>query len=142
MDLPNVSSGTVANVNTINTYASSTGLTYALSGGTYYQQQDSFNRHSLMVGETLTADGITSDKLYGIDLSDSGQIAFQLDTEATKPVYLERTGLDLDESGLTASQYVVCTRLYPQADTTNTNDTTLNFEFGASDIPRATPTYS
>ena len=142
MDLPNVSSGTVANVNTVNTYATSTNLTYGLTGGTYYQQQDSYNRHSLMVGETLAADGITSDKLYGIDLSDAGQIAFQLDTEATKPVYLERTGLDLDEGGLAVSQYVVCTRLYPQADTTNTNDTTLNFEFGASDIPRATPTYS
>ena len=94
-----------------------------------------------MVGETLTADGITSDKIYGIDLSDLGQIAFQLDTEATKPVYLERTGIDLDEAGMTASQYVVCTRIYPQADTINTADTTMNFEFGASDIPRATPTY-
>ena len=94
-----------------------------------------------MVGETLTSDGITSDKLYGVDLSDAGQIAFDLDTEATKPVYLERTGLDLDEAGLGASQYVVCTRIYPQADTINTNDTNMIFEFGASDIPRSVPTY-
>ena len=140
MDLPNVSSGTIANVNSVATYATST-TTYNLTGGTYYQQQNSFDRHTLMVGETLTADGITSDKLYGIDLSDGGQIAFQLDTEATKPVYLERTGIDLDEAGLGASQYVVCTRIYPQADTQNTNDQTINFEFGASDIPRSTPTY-
>jgi len=95
-----------------------------------------------MVGESLSADGITSDKLYGIDLSDAGQIAFQLDTEATKPVYLERTGLDLDEGGLNASQYVVVTRIFPQANTVNTADTTINFEFGASDIPRSTPTYT
>jgi len=140
MDLPNVSSGTVANVNSVATYATST-TTYALTGGTYYQQQDSYNRHTLMIGEDIAADGITSDKLYGVDLSDAGQIAFQLDTEATKPVYLERTGLDLDEAGLGASQYVVCTRIYPQANTVNTNDTTMNFEFGASDIPRAVPTY-
>tara|TARA_B110000444_G_C18707138_1_gene531884 strand:+ start:37 stop:966 length:930 start_codon:yes stop_codon:yes gene_type:complete len=141
MDLPNVSSGTVANVNSVSTYASSTG-TYALTGGTYYGQGDSFAKHTLMVGETLTADGITSDKIYGIDLADTGQIAFQLDTEATKPILLERTGIDLDETGLGASQYVVCTRLYPQANTVNSTDTTLNFQFGASDIPRATPTYS
>ena len=95
-----------------------------------------------MVGEDLAADGITSNKLYGIDLSDRGQIAFQLDTEATKPVYLERTGIDLDEAGLGASQYVVCTRIYPQADTSNTSNTTMTFEFGASDIPRATPSYT
>ena len=141
MDIPNVSSGTVANVNSVATYATST-TTYALTGGTYYQQQDSFNKHTLMVGESLSADGITSDKLYGVDLSDAGQIAFQLDTEATKPVYLERTGLDLDEGQLTASQYVVVTRIYPQADTINSNDTTMNFEFGASDIPRSTPSYA
>lgn len=140
MDLPNVSSGTVANVNSVATYATST-TSYALTGGTYYQQEDSFDRHTLMAGETLTSDGITSDKLYGVDLSDAGQIAFDLDTEATKPVYLERTGLDLDEAGLGASQYVVCTRIYPQADTINTNDTNMIFEFGASDIPRSVPTY-
>lgn len=141
MDLPNVSSGTIANVNSVATYATAT-TTYQLTGGTYYQQQDSYNRHTLMVGESLSADGITSDKLYGVDLSDAGQIAFQLDTEATKPVYLERTGLDLDESGTAVRDYVVVTRIYPQADTQNTNDTTMLFEFGASDIPRAVPTYS
>ena len=141
MDLPNVSSGTVANVNSIATYATTTG-TYVLTGGSYFSQSDSFAKHTMMVGETLTADGITSDKLYGIDLADTGQISFQLDTEATKPILLERTGLDLDEAGLGASQYVVCTRLYPQTNTVNSTDTTLTFEFGASDIPRATPTYS
>lgn len=141
MDLPNVSAGTVANVNSVATYATSA-ITYALTGGTYYQQGDSFDKHLLMVGETLTADGITSDKLYGVDLSDAGQIAFQLDTEATKPILLERTGLDLDEAGLGANHYVVLTRIFPQADTENTANTTMTFEFGASDIPRNTPTYT
>ena len=141
MDLPNVSSGTVANVNSIATFATVTG-TYALTGGSFFSQSDSFAKHTMMVGETLTVDGITSDKIYGIDLADSGQISFQLDTEATKPVLLERTGVDLDEAGLGASQYVVCTRLYPQCNTVNSTDTTLTFQFGASDIPRSTPTYT
>ena len=69
-------------------------------------------------------------------------MSFAVDTEATKPPLLERTGLDLDEAGSAATNYTVVTRLYPQADTTNTSDTTLTFEFGASDIPRDTPTYS
>lgn len=140
MDMPNVSSGTIANVNSVSTYANST-TTYQLTGGTYYSQEDSFDRHVIMVGEDQSSDGITSDKMYGVDLSDTGQIAFQLDVEATKPPYLERTGIDLDEGGLAARQYVVVTRLYPQCDTINTADTTLTFEFGASDIPRATPVY-
>jgi hypothetical protein len=140
MDIPNVSSGTIANVNSVSTYANST-TTYQLTGGTYYSQEDSFDRHVIMVGEDQSSDGITSDKMYGIDLSDTGQMAFQLDVEATKPPYLERTGIDLDEGGLAARQYMVVTRLYPQCDTINTADTTLTFEFGASDIPRATPVY-
>lgn len=140
MDMPNVSSGTIANVNSVSTYANST-TTYQLTGGTYYSQEDSFDRHVIVVGEDQSADGITSDKMYGVDLSDTGQMAFQLDVEATKPPYLERTGIDLDEGGLAARQYVVVTRLYPQCDTINTADTTLTFEFGASDIPRATPVY-
>jgi hypothetical protein len=141
MDLPNVSAGTTANVNTVSTYANATGLTYALVGGSYYDQEDSYDRHTIMVGEDNTTDGITSDKIYGVDLADEGKIAFQLDTEATKAPLLERTGLDLDEAGSAASNYVVVTRLFPQADTINTSDTTLTFQFGASDIPRNTPTY-
>jgi hypothetical protein len=139
-DLPNVSSGTTANVNSVATYAT-TSLTYNLAGGSYFDQEDNFDRHTLMVGEDNTGDSITSDKLYAVDLSDEGKLAFQLDTEATKAPLLERTGLDLDEAGSAATNYVVVTRLFPQADTVNASDTTMTFEFGASDIPRNTPTY-
>ena len=66
------------------------------------------------------------------DLADEGKLTFQVDTEATKAPLLERTGLDLDEAGSAASNYVVVTRLFPQADTVNTSDTTMNFQFGAS----------
>ena len=141
-DLPNVSSGTTANVNSVTTYATATGLTYDTIGGSFFDQEDNYDRHALMVGEDQSTDGITSDKLYGIDLSDEGKMSFAVDTEATKPPLLERTGLDLDEAGSAATNYTVVNRLYPQADTTNTSDTTLTFEFGASDIPRDTPTYS
>lgn len=141
-DLPNVSAGSLANVNSVNTYTTATNLTYELVGGSYYDQEDNFDKHVLMVGEDQSTDGLTSDKLFAIDLSDEGKLTFQIDTEATKAPLLERTGLDLDEAGSNASDYVVVTRLYPQMDTTNSSDTTINFEFGASDIPRSTPTYA
>ena len=141
-DLPNVSSGATANVNSVNTYATATSLTYNLVGGSYFDQEDNFDRHTLMVGEDKSADGITSDKLYAVDLSDEGKLTFQLDAEATKPPLLERTGLDLDETGSAATNYTVVTRLYPQADTINSSNTNLTFQFGASDIPRNTPTYA
>ena len=142
MDLPNVSAGTTANVNSVSTYANAGSLTYALVGGSFYDQEDNYDRHNLMVGEDNSTDGLSSDKLYGVDLADEGKLTFQLDTEATKPPLLERVGLDLDEAGSAVTNYMVVTRLYPQADTKNTSDTTLSFNFGASDIPRATPTYA
>ena len=141
-DLPNVSAGTNANVNSVTTYANAGSLTYALVGGSYYDQSDNRDRHCLMVGEDQTTDGLTSDKIYGLDLADNGKLTFQLDTEATKPAVIERVGIDMDEAGSGATNYLVATRFYPQVDTTNTTDTTMSFEFGASDIPRAGPTYA
>jgi hypothetical protein len=140
MDLPNVSSGTVANINSIVTYAGATGLEYDLTGGTYYAQEDSFDRHTLMVGESVTADGLTSDKLFALDLSDEGRVAFQLDTEAIKPSQVERIGIDLDETKVPLSGYKVINAIYPQATTTNSNKDII-FTFGASDIPNSLPTY-
>ena len=95
-----------------------------------------------MVGQDNTSDGLTSDKIYGLDLSDDGSIGFQLDTEATKRAIVERVGIDLDETQRGIRGYKVINRLYPQADTKNSNNTTLTFEFGASDIPSDSPTYS
>ena len=141
-DLPNVSSGTTANVSSVATFATATSLTYDLVGASYFDQEDNFDRHTLMVGEDQSTDGLSSDKLFGVDLSDDGKLSFPLDSEATKAPLLEGTGLDLDEAGSAATNYTVVTRLYPQADTKNTVDTTMTFEFGASDIPRDTPTYA
>ena len=123
-------------MNSVTTYANAGSLTYALVGGSYYDQSDNRDRHCLMVGEDQTTDGITSDKIYGLDLADNGKLTFQLDTEATKPAVIERVGIDMDEAGSGATNYLVVTRFYPQVDTTNTTDTTMTFEFGASDIPR------
>ena len=142
MDLPNTSAGTNANLNSVTTYANAGSLTYQGVGGSYYDQEDNRDRHTVMVGEDQSTDGITSDKIYGLDNSDDGKLTFELDTEATKPAVIERTGLDLDEAGSGVSSYLVVTRIYPQADTENTDNTNLTFEFGASDIPRNTPTYA
>tara|TARA_Y100001938_G_scaffold150777_1_gene243376 strand:- start:17719 stop:19335 length:1617 start_codon:yes stop_codon:yes gene_type:complete len=142
MDLPNTSSGTNANLNSVTTYANAGSLTYQGVGGSYYDQEDNRDRHTVMAGEDQSTDGITSDKLYGLDDADAGKLAFELDTQATKPAVLERVGLDLDEAGTGVSSYLVVTRIFPQADTENTDNTSLSFQFGASDIPRNTPTYT
>lgn len=140
MDLPNVSSSTEININTVTTYANSGSLTYDKVGGSYYDQEDSFERHSVMVGEANTDDGLTSDKIFAVDLNDTGRVAFQRDNAATKPVVLERVGLDLDELSQPLTGYKIISSIYPQALSLN-EDKTMIFEFGASDHPNLSPTY-
>ena len=80
--------------------------------------------------------------LYGLDLADEGSITLNVDTEATKPPFVERTGIDLDEINQPIDGYKVITRMLPQIYTQNTSNTNITIEFGASDIPNNTPTYS
>jgi hypothetical protein len=69
-------------------------------------------------------------------------MTFEIDNEATKPVLLERIGMDMDEIKERLSGYKVVNAIYPQMQTQNTELTTVTFEFGASDIPQNTPTFS
>lgn len=141
IDLANITSGSLANANSVTTFANAAAdLTYDDIGGSYLDQEDSFGKNVVMVGEDNSSDGITSDKLYVLDLADEGSIGFPMDTEANKAPFLERQGLDLDEAGLPLSGYKVITRLYPQAGTSNT-DKVVTFTFGATDISSLTPNY-
>lgn len=140
-DLPDVASASLANVNTVETYGTASGLTYNTVGGSYYDQEDSFARHSVFVGPSSSANGITSNKIYVMDLADDGQVTFSYDTEANKPAVLERVGIDLDEAQNELRGYKNISRIYPQAMTKNTDDTTLSFQFGAADVPNETPNY-
>ena len=141
MDLPNVSAGTTANLNTVSTYADAT-ATYNTVGGSYFEQGDSFGRHTIMVGDKDLSHNLTYNKLFALDLAEEGSsIAFGIDEDATKPPEFERVGIDLDEMKQSIDGYKVITRLLPQLSTVNTDNTSFNFEFGASDIPNQNPTY-
>ena len=96
VDLPNVTSGSLANLDAVATYAT-TGLTYDSTGGTYHAQESKFTRYPVMVSKKDTTAGITSPRLLGLDLVDSGSLNLPETTEVNKPVYLERTGIDLDQ---------------------------------------------
>jgi hypothetical protein len=136
MDLPNVSSSTVGTVSSTATYATTTS-TYDL-GGSYHTQEAGYDYHSLFVGESSSTDGLASDKLFGLDLSDSGSLSFPLDITANKSPLVERVGIDLDEMS-PLSGYKVISKIVPQVDTQNSNKQFV-FTFGSSDLLGDTPT--
>lgn len=139
LDMPNVSSSTQGTVDSTETYATVVG-SYATIGGSYFSQEAQFNTHILFTGEVSTADGLSSSKLYGLDLADfNSNLTFPLDTEATKNPQVERVGIDLDELSSVAG-YKVVTRIYPQV-TTESSNKQFDFTLGASDLQGNAPVY-
>jgi hypothetical protein len=140
VDLPNVTSGSLANLDTVATYAT-TGLTYDSTGGTYHAQESKFTRYPVMVSKKDTTAGITSPRLLGLDLVDSGSLNLPETTEVNKPMYLERTGIDLDqEAQLPISSYKVINKIFPQI-TTPATEHEFTFTFGAADLAPDAPAY-
>jgi len=94
-DLPLVYSASVANLSVSMTYATTTSL-YSTTGGSYLDQEDGYKRTPVYVGDANTTYNLTT-SLYALDLFGTGStVAFPVDTNATKPRYLERFGIDLD----------------------------------------------
>ena len=140
-DLPNVVSGSLANVNSVFSYADAT-TTYANVGGSYHDQESPYSQHTLMVSKShADINSSIVNKVYGIDLIDMGNLSQAVDTVASEPFFLERVGLDLDEMGIPLSGYKVINNIYPQISTVNP-DGNFNFSFGAAATPNATPTYT
>jgi hypothetical protein len=139
-DLPNVVSGSEANINSVTSYATAT-QTYADIGGSYHDQESPYGRNPLVVSLADADAGTSVSKVYGLDLVDQGSLSQSLDTTVSPEFLLERVGIDLDDTGIPLSGYKVVSRLYPQVSTPN-SDGTFSFTFGAADTPNASPNYS
>jgi hypothetical protein len=136
VDMPNVASGTIANVQSSATYAT-TALTFDTAGGSYQSQSSGFDYHTLFVGDSVGA--ITESGLYGLDNADTGTLSFPMDTNATRPAFLERVGIDLDEMSQ-LSGYKIINKLYPQIETPS-SDKVFNFSMGGANLLSDAPTY-
>jgi hypothetical protein len=89
------------------------------------------------VGDGNSAYGLQP-TLYAFDVYGQGSVApYPVDTNATAPVYLERTGLDLDELGVNLRDYKLLRSIYPQARVDTTGGSALQIAIGASDDPNS-----
>ena len=113
IDLPNVSSMSLSNVNATMTYATAgtRGLTYANVGGSYYDQESGFDQHVIAV--SVAAGPLMTNRLLAYDFMNKGSIAFPFVPEANAPAFIERVGLDLDQVGSDLVTYKNVRRVYP-----------------------------
>lgn len=138
-DLPNARAATLANINTQKSYAT-VAETYELVGGTYLDQEDGFKRTLVYVGTPSVTYGLSA-KLYAFDLFGPGStVVFGVDTAATKPLVLEKSGLDLDALGAELRGYKVISSIYPQARL-EVGASPLVFEMGSADYFSQEPAF-
>jgi hypothetical protein len=121
------------------TYATVTG-TYDTIGGAYVDQDESIRRTFVCVGDVSATYGLST-SLYGFDAYGKGStVTAAVDTAATAPRFLERTGIDLDEVGADLRGYKTVSSVYPQARL-DAGAAPLMFTFGAADYYGNDPVY-
>jgi hypothetical protein len=135
-DLPSIFSfddGPVSNLLTYDTVTA----TYEDIGGSYQDQEDGGKRITVAVGEGNTEYGLQP-TLYAFDVYGQGSVApYPVDPNATAPVFLERTGLDLDELGADLRDYKLLRSIYPQARVDTSHGSYLQIAVGSSDEPNS-----
>ncbi len=130
-DLPFIFGATMASVNTVQTWASTTSV-WATVGGTWLDQADSSKKVCVMVGDVSATYNLT-ETLYAFDLQGPGSaVAFTVDTNATKGWALYRDGIDLDEVGADLKGYKVLNSIYPQGRL-EVGAQPITFSFGSAD---------
>lgn len=133
-DMPSIFSYDDGPVSNLLTYETVTG-SYGDIGGSYQDQEDGGKRVTICLGDANTEYGLQP-TLYAFDVFGPGSVApYPVDANATAPVYLERTGLDLDELGAELRQYKLLRSIYPQARVDTAGGNSLMIAAGSSDDP-------
>ena len=112
VDLPNVTASSLANLNTVLTWATAGSLTWENMGGTWADQDDSYGRQPVFVSRSMT--GISANRLLGYDYLDKGSLALPYVPEVNPPAFLERIGIDMDTEQAGLGSYKQVNRVYPQ----------------------------
>lgn len=112
-DLPMVYAADSANLDTTLNWTS-VSETWASIGGAWADQDDGFKRTLVYVGSAWLTNNLTS-SLYAFDLYGPGStVVYPVDLNATRPVQLEKDGIDLDGLGIDLVGYKTVTSITPQ----------------------------
>ena len=139
IDLPNVSAASLANIDNTLTWANAPSTAvWSTIGGSYYDQENTFVKHSVWVSSTLSGQ-ITNARLTGYDFVNKGELAFAYTSEINPPAFLERTGMDLDQFGQDLGSYKLIRRVFPQVEMFD--NVPIEVIVGGSIMPSSASTY-
>lgn len=120
IDLPNVTNLTMANVDTIATYATigsaSPERDWNNTGGSYYDQENTFVKYQVGTGVLITgapAFNIANNRLLAYDYATNGALALPYTADANTLPFIERTGIALDQLGSDLETYKLIRRILP-----------------------------
>lgn len=139
-DMPNVTAGTLSSIATGDTYETPGEATFEEYGGNYLATDDEEQRHSIFVGRLDTGQGLTKNRIYGLDLLTGGRLPKPIEYEALKPAFAERVGIDIDEQGVPLNTYKAIHAIYPQLEIEGS--TNVEFQFGANHLSTGQPPWS
>jgi len=132
MDLPNIVGGSEITFDLSDKTYPATSNSYQ----SYNTSYSSFNADTAkipaMIGVTDTANGLTESRTYAADLPTIGKISIEPETETVKEAYVERIGIDLDDTGLPLRSYKTILSITPQAEFSATEGE-LTLKIGATD---------
>lgn len=139
-DQPNVLSSTNSSVTTGLSYEGTSPFSYEELGGTYAGDGDNSEKHTIFVSRLDPLQGITNNRLLGLDLLNGGRLAKPLETELYKPAFIERTGIDLDEKGIPLTTYKSLLTVYPQIATRGGSQG-VQMQFGSAQFSGSEPVW-
>lgn len=140
MDLPNIVGGSEANISLLQNLYSNLNTTYGDFNTNYVSFEGATPKLSIMLGATDITNGLTESRIYAIDLPTAGLVNLPVSLETLKESYVERVGIDLDESGTAIRNYKIVTALLPQAAVDST-ESTMRWQVGATDLPNSSVVY-
>lgn len=136
-DLPNVTGACLSSIASGETYTTVPDVSYEEIGGNYLATDDEEQRHAIFVGRISPDQGLTKNRIYGLDLLTGGRLVKPIDYEALKPAFGERIGIDIDEQGVPLNNYKAIHAMFPQLEIEG--QTNVEFQFGASHVSTGQP---
>ena len=142
VDLPNFVGAAYANISLSSGSYSSVTSTYAENANKYSQYEDSSPRISAFVGAEDTANNMSASRIYANDMLVTGLMSASAHPETLKTAYVERIGLDLDETQAPLRSFKQFKSVIPQITTLGGADQ-VRVSLGFTNLPYDTnPTYT